>query len=153
MLLSNHIRVASASGLEAPADPGQADLPDPASRAAAELADLKSRVSAARLLIPINNWEFAARVWTGLRPHLRTRLWVLEALQAREHVSESAQASESSRLGDLAIEIRRVEAEVDQVLARRSCLTEFSSLLEHRLAPCLGQLETLQQALHARHDH
>lgn len=130
------------------------EVPAPIARptiATAEIPGLPNRMTAAALLAPINNWEFAERVWTGLRPHLRTRLWVLEALQSRSHVPHPGIARESEELEQLASEIHRVEDEVDQVLQRRSSLSEFSSLLERRLAPCLGQLEQLQQALHERH--
>lgn len=133
------------------ADSGARGAADAVSGMATPLEDLSSRVSAARVLVPINNWEFAERVWAGLRPHLRTRLWVLEALLAREPLANADDGSGLSSLARLASEIHQVESEVDEVLNHRSSLSEFSSLLEERLSPCLGKLEQLQEALHERH--
>ncbi len=117
--------------------------------AAAEPAPVTPGVSTTPFLTPINNWDFAERVWAGLRPHLRTRLWVLETLQAR---SRPSPAPSGNPLEGLVAEVRKVEVEVDEVLRRRDSLSEFSSLLKLQLAPCLGRLEQLQQALHERGD-
>jgi hypothetical protein len=119
--------------------------------AAAALTEIPSGVVGGSMLVPIDNWEFAERVWVGLRPHLRTRLWVLDALLARATVPVPGAVEEAIRLDKLAVEIHHLETEVDEVLQRRTSLTEFSSLLEHRVGPCLGQLERLQQALHEHH--
>jgi hypothetical protein len=112
---------------------------------------LKDHVATAQLFAPIDNWEFAERVWVGLRPHLRTRLWVLDALLARGTVPVPGAVEEAIRLDKLAVEIHHLETEMDEVLRRRTSLTEFSTLLERRVAPCLGQMESLQQALHEHH--
>lgn len=116
---------------------------------ASKRSPLPSTVVAARLGVPIDNWEFAERVWAGLRPHLRTRLWVLDTLQARGVLPGGAE--EAAHLDQLVVEIHRVETEVEETLRKRSSLTQFSSLIEERLAPCLRQLEHLQEALHERH--
>ncbi len=143
----------TASEPKASADPSNAaPAPTAAQRVGAGLRDLKSRVSTARVLVPINNWDFAERVWAGLRPHLRTRLWVLDALLERGQGTDRNAEEQMTRLEQLATEIREVEAAVDDVLSRRTSLHDFSSLLEHRLTPCLGQLELLQEALH-QHSH
>src|SRR5690606_5654380 len=56
----------TASEPKASADPSNAaPAPTAAQRVGAGLRDLKSRVSTARVLVPINNWDFAERVWAG----------------------------------------------------------------------------------------
>jgi hypothetical protein len=123
----------------------------PAAPGSGNLKDLKTRVAAAQLFQPIDNWEFAERVWVGLRPHLRTRLWVLDALLARGTVPVPGAVEEAIRLDKLAVEIHHLETEMDEVLRHRTSLADFSTLLERRVAPCLGQMESLQQALHEHH--
>lgn len=95
-------------------------------------------------------WAFAERVWSGLRPHLRIRLWVLESLRRRGGAAGSGTAGEPGGLDRLAEEVRSVETEVDEVLRRRRDWESFSILLVGRLATCLGQLERLQQDQHER---
>jgi hypothetical protein len=85
----------------------------------------------------VENWEFAQRVWAGLRPHVRTRLWVLEARRVREAAAGCVGAAE--RLGRLADEVREVEGAVEEALQSRRALEDFNELLARRLVPCLAR--------------
>lgn len=85
----------------------------------------------------VENWEFAQRVWVGLRPHVRTRLWVLEARRVREAAAGCVEAAE--RLGRQADEVREVEGAVEEVLRSRRALEDFNGLLATRLVPCLAR--------------
>lgn len=111
------------------------------------LRDLQSRVQTARLLVPINNWDFAERVWTGLRPQLRSRLSVLESLFAVPSLCGGRSRETWTALDRIAREIHEIETEFEAVLGRRGRLSEFSVLLERRLTPCLCKLEQIQDAL------
>ncbi|MBX3743698.1 MAG: hypothetical protein KF833_00165 [Verrucomicrobiae bacterium] len=97
-------------------------------------------------------WAFAERVWSGLRPHLRTRLWVLESLRRRGRTMAAGGDWEAGQLDRLADEARRLEDEVDEVLRRRRDWESFSNLLAGRLATCLSQLERVQQDQNERGD-
>lgn len=88
-------------------------------------------------LPPVENWEFAQRVWSGLRPHVRTRLWVLEARRVREAAAGCVEAAE--RLGRLSDEVREVEGAVEEALRSRRALEDFNELLATRLVPCLAR--------------
>lgn len=85
----------------------------------------------------VENWEFAQRVWVGLRPHVRTRLWVLEARRVREAAAGCVEAAE--RLGRQADELREVEGAVEDALRIRRALEDFNGLLATRLVPCLAR--------------
>lgn len=121
-----------------------ADWGELAAIAAAHLGQLRAR-AAAKVMVPIGSWEFAERVWMGLRPQLRTRLYLLEGLR-RRFAMPTAEAGELDELGQFAREIQQIESEVETVLRRRASLDEFSTLLEERLTPCLWHVEALQKA-------
>lgn len=128
-------------------DPEALECPRTVQDLSKGLRDLRSKVRTARLLVPINNWDFSDRVWAGLRPQLRSRLCMLETVLAVPCLPGSRPPVELTAFDQVAGEIYQIEAEVEQVLRRRTRLSEFSVLLERRLTPCLDRLEQLQRAL------
>ncbi len=106
-----------------------------------QVAQLRSRSEAAVLLVLINEWPAAQRIWWNLLPDLKEPLVTLSFLPELGHHPVPLGSVPTETCARQAEELGRIQQEVEGHCAQRDALA-LSDTLEQRLLPWLDQLGT-----------
>ncbi len=105
-----------------------------------QVGNLLSRVEAVHMVVLINDWPVAQRLWWELVPDFKTPMLELSFLQELwgDRLRDFRVGTQS--LAEHWDQIGQIQAELELTLQRRNDLVEFSDLLERRLLPWLRDL-------------
>jgi hypothetical protein len=147
------VRPASQPGAPAPEPPAalRVTSPAPAPTAArlnlelirtvrAQIAVLERRVDALQLVVIINTWPMAQRLWWDLAFDLKMPLLQLSFLRELSRPRFEDLRVDGQSMADVLDRIGLLYAEVEFILIQRTDLIELSNVLEYRLGPELLKL-------------
>jgi hypothetical protein len=113
----------------------------------AQLAVLERRLDTLQLLVLINEWPMAQRLWWDLAFDLKLPLLQLSFLREISRPRLDQIRLDAQSMADVLDRIGLLYAEVEFILIQRTDLVELSNVLEYRFGPELHKLSRfLEQA-------